>query len=101
MLPSHELVAQALERVLQSALFKKADRQSRFLRYVVEKQLADDTAALREISIGLDVYHRRDDYDPKSDPIVRVEASRLRARLREYYELAGAADEVRIDIPKG
>ena len=58
MLPSHELVAQALERVLQSALFKKADRQSRFLRYVVEKQLAafrlaDYSSAYRQAASGV------------------------------------------------
>ena len=99
--PPDELISESLDRVLQSALFKKADRQSRFLRHIVRKHLDGDDDALREISIGFEVYGRPDTYDPKADPIVRVEASRLRSRLREYYETAGAEDQVRIDIPKG
>src|SRR6266496_4506556 len=101
MSPPNELVTESLERALRSALFKKADRQSRFLSHVVRKHLDGDDASLREISIGFEVYERPDTYDPKLDPIVRVEASRLRSRLREYYETAGAEDRVRIDIPKG
>lgn len=99
--PTNEHVAKSLERVLESPLFKNADRQSRFLRHVVEKHLNGEDGSLREIAIGLEVYDRRETYDPKEDPIVRVEASRLRARLREYYETADAGDSVRIDIPKG
>lgn len=86
---------------MQSSLFKKADRQSRFLRYVVEKHLSGDASEIAELSIGLDVYDRPPAYDPRTDPIVRVEASRLRSRLREYYEVFGADDAIRIDIPKG
>jgi TolB-like protein len=94
-------VPQALERILASPLFSRADRQSRFLRYVVQKGLAGDEAALRETVIGLEVYERPATYDPKTDPIVRVEAARLRGRLREYYEGAGADDPIRIQLPKG
>jgi TolB-like protein len=101
MSPTNEQVEQSLERVLQSAFFKNADRQSRFLRHVVEKHLRGDDSALREIAIGFEVYDRRETYDPKEDPIVRVEASRLRSRLREYYETAVAEETIRIDIPKG
>src|SRR6267154_1320739 len=101
MSPTNEQVEQSLERVLQSAFFKNADRQSRFLRHVVEKPLRGDDSALREIAIGFEVYDRRETYDPKEDPIVRVEASRLRSRLREYYETAVAEETIRIDIPKG
>ena len=71
------------------------------MRYIVERQLAGDDAALRETAIGLEVYGRPASYDPKTDPIVRVEASRLRSRLREYYESEGANDPIRIDMPKG
>jgi TolB-like protein len=55
---------------------------------------------VREFDIARAVYDRRDDYDPRSDPIVRVEAARLRARLREYYEISPPG-RVRIDLPKG
>src|SRR5271165_3068076 len=101
MSPTPELVMRALERVLASPLFARADRQSRFLRHVVEKKLAGDDEALREMAIGLEVYGRPASYDPKVDPIVRVEAARLRGRLREYYETAEADDGIVIRLPKG
>jgi TolB-like protein/Tfp pilus assembly protein PilF len=82
-------------------LFAKGQKQGRFLSYVVEKALTGGEAALREYEIGLDVYGRGHLYDPKSDPIVRVEASRLRSKLREYYSTAGAGEPFRIELPKG
>lgn len=94
-------IQEALERILVSPLFARADRQSKFLRYIVERTLAGDDQAVKEMAIGLDVYGRPAGYDPKADPIVRVEAARLRGRLREYYEGPGAEDLVRIQIPKG
>jgi TolB-like protein len=97
----NDATSDSLNRVLRSPLFKNAERQSRFLRHIVEKHLAGDDSSLRETSIGLEVYDRPASYDPKTDPIVRVEASRLRSRLREYYDTEGAEDAIRIDIPKG
>ena len=99
--PAAEQITQELERILASPLFSRADRQSRFLRYVVQKRLAGDDESLRETVIGLEVYERPATYDPKTDPIVRVEAARLRGRLREYYETAGPDTPVRIQLPKG
>lgn len=90
-----------LERILASGLFQRAQKQSAFLRYIVERALDGEASGLKEYEIGTAVYRRPDDYDPKEDPIVRVEASRLRARLREYYETEGKLDEIRIDVPKG
>jgi TolB-like protein len=101
MIPGAEPVTLALERILASPLFSRADRQSRFLRYVVQKGLAGEDESLRETVIGVEVYERPATYDPKTDPIVRVEAARLRGRLREYYEAEGAGDPVRIQLPKG
>src|SRR5258708_29532179 len=88
--PTNEQVEESLERVLQSALFKNAERQSRFLRHVVERHLRGDDSALREIAIGFEVYDRRETYDPKGDPIGRGGASRVRSRAREEYETAVA-----------
>jgi len=99
--PAAEQITQELERILASPLFSRADRQSRFLSYIVQKSLAGDEQSLRETVIGLEVYERPASYDPKIDPIVRVEAARLRGRLREYYEADGAEDPVRILMPKG
>lgn len=89
-----------LDQALSSPLFRNADRQSRFLRFVVDAALQSPEATIKEFDIGIAVYGRRTDYDPRTDPIVRVEAARLRARLREYYE-ATPPQDIRIDIPKG
>lgn len=89
-----------LDRALRSPLFRNAGRQSRFLRFVVDTALQSPESTIKEFEIGMAVYDRRSDYDPRTDPIVRVEAARLRARLREYYETT-PPDIVRIDIPKG
>jgi adenylate cyclase len=94
------IVSHHLDQALSSPLFRKAERQSRFLRFVVHTALQSPEATLKEFDIGIAVYDRRSDYDPRTDPIVRVEAARLRARLREYYELT-PPEHVRIDIPKG
>ena len=89
-----------LDQALNSPLFRKAERQARFLRFVVDAALQAPPATIKEFDIAIAVYNRRADYDPRTDPIVRVEAARLRARLREYYEVA-PPERVRIDIPKG
>jgi adenylate cyclase len=94
------IVNRHLDQALNSPLFRNAERQSRFLRFVVDAVLQSPEATLKEFDIAMAVYDRRADYDPRTDPIVRVEAARLRARLREYYEIT-PPDRVRIDIPKG
>jgi hypothetical protein len=97
--PEHVLAS--LERVLASGEFTDSAQLSRFLRYIVENALGGEPGRLKESVIGLDVFRRGSEYDPKSNPIVRVEARRLRARLDAYYEAAGAADAVKIVLPKG
>ena len=67
---------------------------------MVDAALQSPEATIKEFDIGIAVYDRRTDYDPRTDPIVRVEAARLRARLREYYEMT-PPERIRIDIPKG
>jgi hypothetical protein len=93
-------VSRHVDRALSSPLFRNAGRQSRFLRFVVDAALQSPEAAIKEFEIGMAVYDRRPDYDPRTDPIVRVEAARLRARLREYYDTT-PPDLIRIDLPKG
>ncbi|MGA7522035.1 MAG: hypothetical protein WBW84_06105 [Acidobacteriaceae bacterium] len=97
---STAIVNDHLDQALNSALFRNAERQSRFLRFVVDAALKSPEATIKEFDIAIAVYDRRADYDPRTDPIVRVEAARLRARLREYYEVT-PPERVRIDIPKG
>lgn len=94
-------VRAALDRILAGEGFKNADRLTRFLRFTVERTLAGEGAALKEYRLGTEVYDRGADFDPRVDPIVRVEARRLRAKLAEYYDGPGSVDAVRITMPKG
>ena len=98
---SAESIRAALEKILASPGFANADRISRFLRYTVEETLNGQTDKLKESLLGIDVFGRKPSYDPRVDAVVRTEAVKLRARLREYYESEGREDEVVIDLPKG
>lgn len=90
-----------LERILGSRGFQNAGRLSRLLRHVTEKTLAGEPEQLKEYAVGVEVFDRDPSYDPRVDSIVRVEAGRLRTRLDEYYAGDGAANDVRIALPKG
>ena len=96
-----DAVRAQLARILASADFAKSDRMSRFLSFVVEQALTGQADRLKGYTIGIEVFDRPSDFDPQSDPIVRVEAGRLRDRLSRYYAKEGAQDPLRIDIPKG
>ncbi len=98
---SVESIRAALEKILASPGFANADRLSRFIRYVVEETLNGQTDKLKESLLGIDVFGRKPTYDPRVDAVVRTEAVKLRARLRDYYESEGREDEVVIDLPKG
>jgi len=90
-----------LERILACDAFAGSKRLSAFLRFVVERTLSGDTAGIKEYRIGVEVYERGQGFDSRIDNIVRVEANRLRTKLRDYYERIGSGDPVRIEIPKG
>ncbi|HET9370534.1 MAG TPA: hypothetical protein VFO19_09815 [Vicinamibacterales bacterium] len=98
--PPDQVSAQ-LERILASAGFRSADRASRFLRYVVERTIAGEGDQLKEYVIGCAVFDRGDDYDPRIDSIVRVEAGRLRSKLDEYYAGPGRTDGIIIRVHRG
>ena len=90
-----------VERLAASAEFARADRMVRFLRYVVEKTLDGDNIALRERQIGIAVFERTPDWDPKLDNIVRSEARRLRGKLEAYAAVNDPDETVRITMPTG
>src|SRR5215475_4181785 len=90
-----------LERILNSPPLVTSPSLSRFLRYIVEETLAGRSASIREYTLGVNVFDRGDDFNPRLDPIVRVQARNLRARVQKYYEGPGAADPIRIELPKG
>jgi TolB-like protein/Tfp pilus assembly protein PilF len=94
-----EEIRHELDRILSSRIFSTARRSRMFLHYVVERSLVN--SAPKEFEVAVEVLGRGADYDPDVDATVRVEASRLRQRLREYYDTAGKTDPILIDIPKG
>ena len=99
-MPPDQINAQ-LERILASPGFAGADRASRFLRYVVERTIAGEGDQLKEYVIGRAVFDRGDDYDPRIDSIVRVEAGRLRSKVDEYYSGPGRSDDILIQLRRG
>jgi TolB-like protein/tetratricopeptide (TPR) repeat protein len=96
--PSREQAERALEKILVSRVFQGSERLSRFLRFVVEHAVRGETAPLKEYVIGVQVFDRGESFDTRLDTIVRVEARRLRAKLREYYESEGRDDSTIIEF---
>lgn len=90
-----------LQSLLSDRRFSSAERNAKFLRYVVECTLEGKTDQIKETVIAAEVYGRPLGYDPKSDSIVRVEATRLRQKLRSYYESEGKHSAIRIHLPSG
>src|ERR1035441_5041119 len=95
------LVRTALDHVLQSQGFRSSRRSQEFLRYVVERTLEGQADALKERSIGIDVFGRSSSYDPSDDATVRVKAGEVRKRLGLYYSDEGAQSPLRIELPSG
>jgi Tol biopolymer transport system component len=94
-------VAEHLERVLRSEVFRTASRSSKLLRFLVEETVNGRADRLKDYTLGAEALGRGDNFDPRTDPIARVEASRLRSRLELYYATEGASDPVVITLPKG
>lgn len=90
-----------LTRILASHGFVSSRRLCRFLRFIVERTLENDAERLKEYVVAIEVFDRNDDYDPSIDSIVRVEARRLRTRLKAYYEGPGRDDAVLIALNPG
>lgn len=90
-----------LQAVLQSPLFARSPALTHLLSYLCEKTFAGETDQIKEYSIALDVFDRRESFDQDTDSIVRVHANRLRKRLSEYYAGDGAAHQLQIVIPVG
>lgn len=90
-----------LEQILRSRVFIQSRRIRRFLQFIVGESLLGQPHRLKEYPIGLEVFDRREAFDPRVDSIVRVEARRLRNKLEEYYRTDGRDDHVRIMLRKG
>jgi adenylate cyclase len=95
------VVRDELRRVLSSTNFTTSDRNRRFLEYVIEETLAGRARRLKAYNIATTVFGRPDSFDPQIDPVVRMEAGRLRRALERFYLLDGNAVSLRIAMPKG
>ncbi len=96
-----EDVVVALQRLLAWPDIARSGQLSKFLSYIVERKLRGEAQSIKAYSIAVDVFGRPADFDPQTDPIVRVQARRLRALLSEFYRTEGAEDELRITLPTG
>src|SRR3954464_4024141 len=96
-----DAVREHLERILTSPTFRQGDRLKRFLKFIVLEALAGRRHELKEYVIGVQVFGKEDSFDPRTDPIVRVQARRLRAKLVRYYREEGRADEWVVGRPQG
>jgi TolB-like protein/Flp pilus assembly protein TadD len=97
----HAQVKTHLHKVLASAAFAQAERMRRFLEFIVQHTLESPNEPLKEMTIGIELYSAHGEFDPRITSVVRVDATRLRTKLREYYGSEGAADPLVIDLPKG
>lgn len=102
MLPlSPDHIRTHLAKLLKSQAFAGTERLRGFLQFIVEQNLEFPNEPLKEIIIGRELYASDGDFDPRLSAVVRVDATRLRTKLREYYASEGAGDSLTIDLPKG
>ena len=99
--PKPQEIRDELERILSSAEFHAPGRGRRFLEFVVEETLAGRSESLKAYTIAQDVFAREASFDAQNDPVVRIEAGRIRRALERYYLVAGNSDHIVITIPKG
>jgi TolB-like protein len=99
--PAEEDVLAALQNLLAWPEIARSLQLSRFLEYVVHAKLRGEDGGIKAYSIAVDVFDRPASFDPQADPIVRVQARRLRGLIAQYYASAGQGESVRIDLPTG
>ena len=96
-----QAIRQQMDRIIHSGPFHQSRRRQRFLEYLVNETLAGRGERLKAYNVALEVFDRPETFDATVDPLVRIEAARLREKLREYYGTDGQGDPIRIDLPKG
>src|SRR5690606_11785231 len=99
--PGEDDVRAELKRILSSAEFDVPERLRRFLLYIVNETLSGRSDRIKAYTVAVEVFGRDARLDIQSDPVVRIEAGRLRRALERYYYLRGSADPILIEIPKG
>lgn len=99
--PTAEEVCRQVDRILSSDEFHSSQRGRKFLKFIVSETLAGRSEFLKAFTIANEVFDREVSFDPQNDPVVRIEAGRIRRALERYYLVAGQSDEVVITVPKG
>src|SRR6185295_15791885 len=99
--PGADEVRAALGAMAASDAFRGSPQLVAFLRYVIEAALRGEADRIKGYTIAVEALGRNDDFDPQIDPIVRVEATRLRRTIARYYANGGKQDPVQIDLPIG
>ncbi len=94
-------IEEQVERLLQNPYFSHSRRFPMFLRFVVRHTLAGQADAVKERTLGVEIFGRNPDYDTSSDPIVRVTAAEIRKRIAQYYQEPGHDVEIRVSLPAG
>ncbi|QFI69069.1 hypothetical protein [Sinorhizobium alkalisoli] len=100
-MPPEPEVRLQLQRILSSPEFDVPERAHKFLTYVVDEAIAGRGDRIKAYSIAVEVFGRDSSFDAQSDPVVRIEAGRIRRALERYYLIAGQGDPITIDVPKG
>jgi TolB-like protein/Flp pilus assembly protein TadD len=95
------LIRQELSRIVASELFSRSERLCRFLTFSVERALRGESDRVKEYVVGVEAFGRPASFDPRVDPVVRVEARRLRDRLKSWYDGEGRTAPIRIELPRG
>jgi hypothetical protein len=99
--PAADEVRAALGQILASEPFRPSAQLRVFLKYIVETTLRGEADRIRAFTIAVEAFGRDKDFNPQGDPIVRVEAARLRRAIEQYYAGPGADDAVEIHVPRG
>jgi len=99
--PSPEMIREHLEQVLDDSPFSRSPRLAAFLCFVVNEALAGRGSSLKQYAIGVGAFGRDASFDPEQDPVVRIQAGRVRRALDRYYRDEGRAAVMRITIPTG
>jgi TolB-like protein len=99
--PTKEQVRNQAEKILQTGPLVRTNRARKLFQYIIDQTLAGNAKRLKQYSIATEALGRGSDFDPDTDPIVRLEASKLRRVLDDYYLRSGSNDPIRISIPKG
>jgi hypothetical protein len=99
--PTHDKRLEQIERIVNSPVLQSSEALCTLLKFLVRRSQEAPEVPLKEHQIATVVFGRSLDFDPRLDSTVRVQMSRLRAKLAEYYNNAGREDPILVEIPKG